>query len=349
MERELRGIGTMSRESGLTVSALRFYDGAGLLSPAFVDPDSGYRWYAPDQLAVAKLVVVLRRAGMALAGIREVLAHRHDAAAVDALLAAHLRRLEHGLDDARRALSTVASLIEPREHPVPTDLPTTCAVDAAELAAAVRAVRFAAAGSAADPPVLGAVLFDVDPGAGILTVVATDRYRLAVADAAITVDGPAVRAVVPLSLVDAVVAVLGAGGPAELVIDGGAISVRVGTARIDGEPLPDAFPDYRRLLPSGRTGVPVDAVALRAAVAAGPARTMTREPDAVEFAVTVLGLDADGGIGVAEDGVGVNREFLLEAVDAGGDGQLVLELDGPLAPLAIRSARSVSLLMPVRL
>ena len=29
----MRGIGQMARESGLTVSALRFYDGAGVLVP----------------------------------------------------------------------------------------------------------------------------------------------------------------------------------------------------------------------------------------------------------------------------------------------------------------------------
>lgn len=37
------GIGQMARECGLTVSALRFYDGAGVLVPARVDPHTGYR------------------------------------------------------------------------------------------------------------------------------------------------------------------------------------------------------------------------------------------------------------------------------------------------------------------
>ena len=49
--------------------------------------------------------------------------------------------------------------------------------------------------------------------------------------------------------------------------------------------------------------------------------------------------------------VAVNREFLLEALSAGGDGQLVLELDGPIRPLAIRRPaddRAYSLLMPVK-
>jgi len=41
----MRGIGEVARASGLSVSALRFYDGAGVLVPAEVDPATGYRRY----------------------------------------------------------------------------------------------------------------------------------------------------------------------------------------------------------------------------------------------------------------------------------------------------------------
>ncbi|MBC8091544.1 MAG: MerR family transcriptional regulator, partial [Pseudonocardia sp.] len=167
-----RGIGAMARESGLTVSALRFYDGAGVFGPAHVDPRSGYRFYAPDQLVVARLVASLRRVGMPLAGIREVLEHRHDLDVVDGLLGAHLRRLEQGVADARRELSSVRTLLSsPEETPM-----TTFTVPAAALSDALRAVRFAV-GTDPEIPVLGGVLLDV--GADAVTVVATDRYRLA--------------------------------------------------------------------------------------------------------------------------------------------------------------------------
>lgn len=46
------------------------------------------------------------------------------------------------------------------------------------------------------------------------------------------------------------------------------------------------------------------------------------------------------------------RGIGLEALDDGAGGQLVLELDGPITPLALRnSARpgDVSMLMPIRL
>jgi len=60
----LHSIGETARLSGLSVSALRFYDGAGVFGPARVDPQTGYRWYAPGQLADARLIARLRRVGM---------------------------------------------------------------------------------------------------------------------------------------------------------------------------------------------------------------------------------------------------------------------------------------------
>lgn len=74
VESDMRSIGEMGRDSGLGVSALRFYDRAGVLVPAWVDPVTGYRWYAPEQFGEARLLARLRRSGMPLADIRLVLA-----------------------------------------------------------------------------------------------------------------------------------------------------------------------------------------------------------------------------------------------------------------------------------
>jgi DNA polymerase-3 subunit beta len=69
---------------------------------------------------------------------------------------------------------------------------------------------------------------------------------------------------------------------------------------------------------------------------------------AVEPAGTLTVAGAEPHV-AAETHVGVNREFLLEALAGGGRGQLVLELDGPIRPLAVRlpdDDRTFSLLMP---
>ena len=66
-------IGEFAEASRLSQKALRLYGESGLLAPAWVDPDSGYRYYRPEQLQAATLIALLRRAGMALAEIRAFL------------------------------------------------------------------------------------------------------------------------------------------------------------------------------------------------------------------------------------------------------------------------------------
>jgi len=66
-------IGEFARAARLSPKALRLYDELGLLTPARVDPASGYRLYEPGQLERARLVAWLRRLGMPLARIRDAL------------------------------------------------------------------------------------------------------------------------------------------------------------------------------------------------------------------------------------------------------------------------------------
>ena len=54
-------IGEFSRLSMLTIKALRFYEKEGLLLPARVDQESGYRFYETDQLAAAATIKALRQ------------------------------------------------------------------------------------------------------------------------------------------------------------------------------------------------------------------------------------------------------------------------------------------------
>jgi DNA polymerase-3 subunit beta len=343
-------IGEIARASGLSISALRYYDGAGVLVPAEVDPLTGYRRYSDDQLRAARLVAGLRRVGMPVAGITRAVAGLADPPAVRRLLDEHLRRLEDGLTDARRELSRVHALLDLQETTL-----TTITLPAAALAAALDAVRFAAS---ADPdlPVLGGVLFET--GTAALSLVATDRYRLAVAEAAATAAGPPARLVAPLPFVDELRTLLSGNGPAVLTLTPESLGAEVDGRRVEGKPLDVDFPDHHRLIDLGAAGsrqVTVDVSALRAAVDAVPA--VSREHDGKPFDLTVLTLDPAGALRVAAEAdwaadeeahVAVNREFLLQALDAGGAGQLVLELDGPIKPLAVRGTGTFSILMPVR-
>jgi DNA-binding transcriptional MerR regulator len=56
-----------------TQFSLRLYDELGLLPPARVDEDSGYRFYEPGQLKQARLIAMLRQLQVPLAEIKAIL------------------------------------------------------------------------------------------------------------------------------------------------------------------------------------------------------------------------------------------------------------------------------------
>jgi DNA-binding transcriptional MerR regulator len=66
-------IGEFASASRLSQKALRLYGENGILPPAWVDPETGYRYYRLDQLHTATLIALLRRAGLPLAEIRSFL------------------------------------------------------------------------------------------------------------------------------------------------------------------------------------------------------------------------------------------------------------------------------------
>lgn len=331
------GIGSLARASGLTVSALRFYDTAGVLVPAGVDPNTGYRRYAPGQVDDARLVAELRRTAMPMEVIRAVLAHRQDPTVAQALLDEHLVRLTDGLADARRALSRAHLLIEPPERAMPaliTPSPTTAVVPAAELAAAIDAVRAAVS---VDPelPALGAVLLELGPDG--LRLVATDRFRfrIALADVPVAVDGPGVSVLLPVAALDELHARMQRKA-VSIVVTGDDVTLD----GVRGVAMDHEFPDYRRLLHERADGVPITASALTSELSAA------QDVATLNLHDGMLTVGPGDGLNVA-----VNTEFLLQALTAAGDGQLDLALDGPITPLVLRSAdrRRSTLLMPIAL
>ncbi|MEU6924088.1 MerR family transcriptional regulator [Streptomyces sp. NPDC046631] len=351
----MRSIGEMARDSGLGVSALRFYDRAGVLVPAWVDPVSGYRWYEPEQLEEALLLARLRRAGMPLADIRLMLASWSgaDTDLVRKLLKAHLRRLEQGLSDARSEFSTLRVLLDHRENAMTSLRIATVrlSVTGPELAAALDTVRFAAS---TDPelPMLGGVLFDIEGES--LHVVTTDRYRMAVAQVGTAgYDGGRVQVIVPTPLADAMRALLAGVGPVRLSVDGDRVTLEAGDRQAAGQCLDHDFPDYRRLLPqaTGHRTV-VEVAAFRKALQTGPVRSGESGD------LSVLRVEDGGTVTLCADGaedpdrVAVNRAFLLDALTAQARDRLILELGTPTAPIAIRrpdDEGTFSILMPVRL
>ena len=342
MENELLGIGRLASISGLPVSALRFYDGAGVLPPAVVDPSSGYRFYEPSQVVQARLVAHLRRVGLPLDDIRTILA---DPDRAGSILTAHLDRLEAGLADARREISIVHHLLT---NPETTMHKFTLPAD--ELIRALRAVRHAVC---EDPghPRLNGVFLDSEPGH--VRVVATDRYRLTTRTVP-TSEQTELHVLLPTAAVDELIS-RDCTGTVEVTVSEGIITLSGDGGTVRAE-VPDVdFPPYRSWLELGRKEVPIDASALRAALTAGPTETRHDDDAGGTYEVSRLSVTRSTvEVGTSDDPdarvVGVNREFLLQALE-GGD-QLTLGLDDPIAPLAIRNPDrdgALSILMPVRL
>ncbi|MEQ3552172.1 MerR family transcriptional regulator [Pseudonocardia nematodicida] len=107
---ELMPIGRFSRLCWLSIKALRVYDEAGLLTPAHVDPYSGYRYYLPRQAGTARAIATLRSLDMPLAEIRAVVTES-DQDRVRDLLDHHRTVLEQRLDRHRHMLGRVETFI----------------------------------------------------------------------------------------------------------------------------------------------------------------------------------------------------------------------------------------------
>lgn len=69
-------ISEFARAGNVTIRALRFYDELGLLSPAHVVPENGYRRYSPTQFAQLNQIQAFKDIGFSLQEIRELLQRR---------------------------------------------------------------------------------------------------------------------------------------------------------------------------------------------------------------------------------------------------------------------------------
>ena len=112
---DLLSIGDFSQACRLSVKTLRRYADQGLLTPAWIDPDTSYRYYRPVQVIEAERIRVLRELELPLAEVREVL-QTQDPEAVAAILARHREHLETRIAAQQRALERLRDL---EQGPVP--------------------------------------------------------------------------------------------------------------------------------------------------------------------------------------------------------------------------------------
>jgi DNA-binding transcriptional MerR regulator len=130
-------IGDFSRMTHLTIKALRHYQEVGLLDPATVDSETGYRSYDLSQVGTAQVIRRFRDLGMPVEQIKGVLGTA-DVAERNRLIVDHLKRMETELERTQSIVASLRTILEPT--------PTTFAVEyrsvpAQQIAAITSAVK----------------------------------------------------------------------------------------------------------------------------------------------------------------------------------------------------------------
>jgi DNA-binding transcriptional MerR regulator len=332
---QLLTIGEFADRSGLSRSALRFYDQNDLLRPRLVDAGTGYRYYAIEQLDRAALVRRLRTAEMPIGQLRHYLAA--PAQERRRLLEAHLASFH------KRASVVTAVVDELRRDLDSAGEGGRVWIVPAQLADALEQVSFAIA----DPPVraeLGAVWVETKDDS--LRLVTTDSYRLAVRDLVPErTDQEGLRGVIDAGHSRMLTAQLASADAVMLSQDPeGVISANVDGRRNAVGHRGEGFPDYERILmglPAGdQIAVPRDSVtrALANLPTDPPHLRLDFEPSRLVLTAQGSRVAVEGSWSGAPLCFYIDSRFFAEAVEAMVGPDLVLEASDPLQPVTLRSA-----------
>lgn len=114
MDKQYFSIGEMAAINHISIKTLRLYDEAGILKPAYTNPETGYRYYTLQQTARLDMIAYMRELGMKLSEIGKVL-EKEDLALVESILAEKAGQLEADialLKDRQDAVTRAIASIE---------------------------------------------------------------------------------------------------------------------------------------------------------------------------------------------------------------------------------------------
>lgn len=118
----LISIGQFAEQSQLSLKALRLYHDKGLLKPAQIDPFSGYRYYAKEQVKIAQLIRLLREMEMPLAMIERLLT-KVDAepSAAETIVQQYLRLFDARVALVHQTAQEVVTFLQHKESKMQTE------------------------------------------------------------------------------------------------------------------------------------------------------------------------------------------------------------------------------------
>ncbi|HEY8420541.1 MAG TPA: MerR family transcriptional regulator [Thermoclostridium sp.] len=73
MEENLMRIGQIAAFFNVSVKAIRIYEKKGIIVPAKIDPDTGYRYYTADQVQTLAALLELKALGFSLSEIKNII------------------------------------------------------------------------------------------------------------------------------------------------------------------------------------------------------------------------------------------------------------------------------------
>lgn len=108
-------IGKTARLIGVTVKAIKHYEEIGLVHPAFVNPDSGYRYYSQQEQQQLVRIKTLRNFGVSLATILQ-----EGDEQMELLLLNRRREIESEINDLQGAMQAIERLLSKGEKQMET-------------------------------------------------------------------------------------------------------------------------------------------------------------------------------------------------------------------------------------
>lgn len=105
-------IGTFSKIAQVSITLLRFYDGNDLFKPAYVDPESGYRYYTIDQLPTLNRILALRDLDLSLEQITRLMQDDVSTDDIRSMLLLKEAQIKQTLDEEERRLRKVKSRLK---------------------------------------------------------------------------------------------------------------------------------------------------------------------------------------------------------------------------------------------
>ena len=111
-EAVLLKIGEVADFFQISVKAVRIYEKKGIITPTYIDPESGYRYYTPDQLHQLAALLELKALGFSLDEIKDVMVGESSKEALYKAMQEKLRNWENLVIMAQSKMDAIESISE---------------------------------------------------------------------------------------------------------------------------------------------------------------------------------------------------------------------------------------------